>query len=158
VVLQNGRLWAGDIAQNIIGQSSEYTIEDAWNAAQQVGMDGEIGRLPMGMHTVLSEGAGSLSGGQKQRILIARSIVHKPRIVLLDEATSALDQKSQEKITTMLRGMNSTRIVIAHRLSTIVHADRIIVMDKGRIAQQGSYEELLRQDGPFARLVARQVV
>jgi NHLM bacteriocin system ABC transporter ATP-binding protein len=158
VVLQNGRLWAGDIAQNIIGQSSEYTIEDAWNAAQQVGMDGEIGRLPMGMHTVLSEGAGSLSGGQKQRILIARSIVHKPRIVLLDEATSALDQKSQEKITTMLRGMNSTRIVIAHRLSTIVHADRIIVMDKGRIAQQGSYEELLRQDGPFARLAARQVV
>lgn len=158
VVLQNGRLWAGDIAQNIIGQGGEYTMEDAWNAAQLVGMDGEISRLPMGMHTVLSEGAGSLSGGQKQRILIARSIVHKPRIVLLDEATSALDQKSQEKITTMLRGMNSTRIVIAHRLSTVVHADRIIVMDKGRIAQQGSYGELIRQEGPFARLAARQVV
>ncbi|UQZ83121.1 Alpha-hemolysin translocation ATP-binding protein HlyB [Paenibacillus konkukensis] len=158
VVLQNGRLWAGDIAQNIIGQGGEYTIDDAWNAAQLVGMDGEISRLPMGMHTVLSEGAGSLSGGQKQRILIARSIVHKPRIVLLDEATSALDQKSQENITTMLRGMSGTRIVIAHRLSTIVHADRIIVMDKGKIVQQGSYEELLRQEGAFARLAARQIV
>ncbi|ULL16059.1 NHLP bacteriocin export ABC transporter permease/ATPase subunit [Paenibacillus sp. H1-7] len=158
VVLQNGRLWAGDIAQNIIGQSSEYTVDDAWNAAQLVGMDEEIGRLPMGMHTVLSEGGGSLSGGQRQRILIARSIVHKPRIVLLDEATSALDQKSQEKITAMLRGMSSTRIVIAHRLSTIIHADRIIVMDKGKIVQQGSYEELLQQEGLFARLAARQVV
>ncbi|MEK8128735.1 NHLP bacteriocin export ABC transporter permease/ATPase subunit [Paenibacillus filicis] len=158
VVLQNGRLWAGDIAQNIIGQSSEYTIEDAWNAAQLVGMDEEIGRLPMGMHTVLSEGGGSLSGGQKQRILIARSIVHKPRIVLLDEATSALDQKSQEKITTMLRNMSSTRIVIAHRLSTIIHADRIVVMEQGRIVQQGSYTELIRQEGLFARLAARQVV
>ncbi|WP_248925950.1 NHLP bacteriocin export ABC transporter permease/ATPase subunit [Paenibacillus hamazuiensis] len=158
VVLQNGRLWAGDIAQNIIGQNSEYTVEDAWNAAELVGMAEEIGQLPMGMHTVLSEGAGSLSGGQKQRILIARSIVHNPRIVLLDEATSALDQKSQEKITEMLRGMNSTRIVIAHRLSTIVHADRIVVMDRGRIVQQGSYEELMRQEGLFARLALRQVV
>ncbi|WP_240422169.1 NHLP bacteriocin export ABC transporter permease/ATPase subunit [Paenibacillus periandrae] len=158
VVLQNGRLWAGDIAQNIIGQSSEYTVEDAWHAAQLVGLDEEIGQLPMGMHTVLPEGGGSLSGGQRQRILIARSIVHKPRIILLDEATSALDQTSQEKITTMLRSLSSTRIVIAHRLSTIIHADRIIVMDNGRIVQQGSYEELLRQEGLFARLAARQVV
>ncbi|MCP1358502.1 NHLP bacteriocin export ABC transporter permease/ATPase subunit [Aneurinibacillus migulanus] len=158
VVLQNGRVWSGDILQNIIGQSGDLTLNDAWDAAEAVGLDRDINQLPMGMHTVLSEDGGTFSGGQRQRILIARAIVHKPKIVLLDEATSALDQISQEKVTEMLKNMNATRIVIAHRLSTIVHADRIIVMDKGKIVQQGTYEELLAQEGLFARMARRQVV
>lgn len=158
VVLQNGRVWSGDILQNIIGQSSDLTLNDAWDAAEAVGLDRDINQLPMGMHTVLSEDDGTFSGGQRQRILLARAIVHKPKIVLLDEATSALDQISQEKVTEMLKNMNATRIVIAHRLSTIVHADRIIVMDKGKIVQQGTYKELLAKEGLFARMARRQVV
>ncbi|MFT9847138.1 NHLP bacteriocin export ABC transporter permease/ATPase subunit [Aneurinibacillus sp. REN35] len=158
VVLQNGRVWVGDILQNITGQSSDLTINDAWDAAEAVGLDRDINQLPMGMHTVLSEDGGTFSGGQRQRILIARAIVNKPKIVLLDEATSALDQISQEKVTQMLKNMNATRIVIAHRLSTIVHADRIIVMDKGKIVQQGTYEELSAQEGLFASMARRQVV
>ncbi|MEF3306248.1 NHLP bacteriocin export ABC transporter permease/ATPase subunit [Paenibacillus sp. GYB003] len=158
VVLQHGSLWAGDLADNIIGQSGGLTLDDAWNAAAAVGLDEDIAKLPMGMHTVLSDASGFLSGGQVQRILIARSIVHKPRIVFLDEATSALDQISQEKITRTLDRMNVTRVVIAHRLSTVRHADRIVVMERGRIVEEGTYEELIRRDGHFARMAARQVM
>lgn len=158
VVLQNGRVWAGDIAENIIGQSTDLSVEDAWTAAHAVGLDADISSLPMGMHTVLSEAGSTFSGGQRQRILLARAIVHKPTVLFLDEATSALDQISQEKITTMLQAMNSTRIVIAHRLSTIVHADRIIVMEKGKIVEQGTYEELLERGGVFAAMAQRQVI
>lgn len=158
VVLQNGSLWSGDLAQNIIGQEGLLTVEDAWTAAQMVGMDEEIAKLPMGMHTVLSDTGGLMSGGQKQRILIARAIVHKPRVVLLDEATSALDQVSQEKITVMLKRMKATRIVIAHRLSTIREADRILVMESGRIVEEGTYEQLLHRNGLFAAMASRQVV
>lgn len=158
VVLQNGTLWAGDIADNIIGQSGGYTLEDAWSAAQSVGLDEDIAKLPMGMHTMLSDASGFLSGGQAQRILIARSIVHKPRMVFLDEATSALDQLSQEKITRTLDRMNVTRVVIAHRLSTIRHADRIVVMDRGKIVEEGTYEDLMSSEGLFAKMAARQVM
>ncbi|WP_102348498.1 NHLP bacteriocin export ABC transporter permease/ATPase subunit [Bacillus sp. Marseille-P3661] len=158
VVLQNGTLWAGDIADNIIGQNGGLSLEDAWDAAQLVGLDEDISKLPMGMHTVLSDGSGFLSGGQVQRILIARAIVHNPRILFLDEATSALDQITQEKITTTLDRMNVTRIVIAHRLSTIRHADRIIVLESGRIVEEGSYDELIHLGGHFSKMAARQVM
>lgn len=156
VVLQDGKLMAGDIFTNIIG-SSLLTIEDAWRAADMAGLKSDIKAMPMGMHTVISEGGGTLSGGQRQRLLIARAMVNKPRILYFDEATSALDNRTQAIVGESLDSLQSTRIVIAHRLSTIMHADKIYVLDRGRIVQQGTYSELLNEDGVFAELAKRQL-
>lgn len=156
VVLQNGRVLSGDIFTNIVG-SAPLTEQDAWAAARSAGLDRDIEAMPMKMHTVLSEGGGGLSGGQRQRLLIARAIVHRPRMLLFDEATSALDNQTQAIVSESLEKLNATRIVIAHRLSTIMHADRIFVFDAGRIVQQGSYAELMEQDGPFRELASRQI-
>jgi len=105
----------------------------------------------MGMHTIIREGSGNISGGQKQRILIARSIASGPRILLMDEATSALDNATQSAVMKSLQMMDLTRIVIAHRLSTVRHADRIYVLDKGRVIETGTYEELVQREGWFSR-------
>ncbi|HET9210899.1 MAG TPA: NHLP bacteriocin export ABC transporter permease/ATPase subunit [Thermoanaerobaculia bacterium] len=156
VVLQTGRPMAGSLFSNIIG-SSNLGIDDAWEAARMAGLEEDIKAMPMGMHTVVSEGAETFSGGQKQRILIARAIVHRPRIVLFDEATSALDNRTQEVVSRSLERLKATRIVIAHRLSTIQNADRIYVVDGGRVVEEGSYQDLLRRGGPFARLAERQI-
>jgi ABC-type bacteriocin/lantibiotic exporter with double-glycine peptidase domain len=155
VVLQSGRLLADSLFANIVG-AANLTLEDAWDAASMAGLEADIKAMPMGMHTLLAEGSGGLSGGQRQRVLIARAIVRKPRILLFDEATSALDNETQAVITRSLDSLQATRLVIAHRLSTIVHADYIYVMDKGTIVQEGTYDALLRQDGPFAELARRQ--
>ena len=157
VVLQNASLMAGDIYSNIIGSSPTLTVEDAWNAARMVGIDEEIKAMPMGMHTVISEGGSNFSGGQRQRLLIARAIVNRPRILLFDEATSALDNRAQEVVSRSLEGLQATRIVIAHRLSTVVKADRIYVFEKGRIVQVGTYQNLINAPGPFAELARRQL-
>ncbi|MEO1653824.1 MAG: ATP-binding cassette domain-containing protein, partial [Bacteroidota bacterium] len=109
------------------------------------------------MHTIIGEGSSTLSGGQKQRLLIARTLVHKPRLVIFDEATSALDNRTQAIITTSLNKLQATRIVIAHRLSTIQDVDKIFVFDKGRIVQSGTYDELMAVEGPFRELAARQI-
>ena len=114
--------------------------------------------MPMGMHTIISEGNGGISGGQKQRLMIARAIAPNPKILMFDEATSALDNITQKKISRALDGLKCTRIVIAHRLSTIRHCDRIIVLDNGKIVEDGSYDELLSRGGLFAELVSRQRV
>ncbi len=156
VVLQNGRVFDGDIFTNIIG-SSPLTLDDAWAAARAAGFNRDIEAMPMGMNTVISEGGGGLSGGQRQRLLIARAIVHKPRILLFDEATSALDNETQAIVGRSLEQLNATRIVIAHRLSTIIHADQIFVLDQGRIVQSGTYETLIAQDGKFRDLAQRQI-
>ncbi|MFH8385397.1 NHLP bacteriocin export ABC transporter permease/ATPase subunit [Kitasatospora sp. NPDC018058] len=157
VVLQNGALLAGDIKANIVG-STNHTLDDAWAAAEMAGIDKDIAAMPMGMNTVLSEGTSTLSGGQRQRLMIARALVSRPRIVFFDEATSALDNPTQRLVTESTRRLNATRVVIAHRLSTVAEADRIIVMDQGRVVQQGRYEELLAdRDGLFARLAHRQM-
>jgi ABC-type bacteriocin/lantibiotic exporters, contain an N-terminal double-glycine peptidase domain len=121
------------------------------------GLEEDIKAMPMGMHTVISEGAETFSGGQRQRLLIARAVVHRPRIILFDEATSALDNRTQEVVSRSLERLKATRIVIAHRLSTIVNADRIYVMQGGRVVEAGTYQELVAQGGLFAELVARQV-
>ncbi len=112
--------------------------------------------MPMGMHTVIEEGTSTLSGGQRQRILIARALVGRPRVVFLDEATSALDNQSQRVVAESLLRMKATRVVIAHRLTTIAEADQIIVMDGGQVVQQGTYDELIEQEGLFAGLARRQ--
>jgi len=157
VVLQRGALLAGSIKTNIVG-SGNYTLEDAWEAAEMAGIAPDIEALPMGMQTVLSEGTNTLSGGQRQRLMIARALVSRPRIVLLDEATSALDNPTQRLVAESTRKLNSSRLVVAHRLSTVADADKIVVLDQGKVVQQGRYEELLAdQDGLFARLASRQM-
>ncbi len=157
VVLQDGRVNQGSIAENIIGTSGA-SLEDAWTAARMAGLAGDIEAMPMGMHTVLVEGAQTLSGGQRQRLLLARALVGRPRLVILDEATSALDNRTQEVVTTSLERLHCTRIVIAHRLSTIIKADRIVVIDGGRIVESGPYETLMISDGPFQALARRQLM
>lgn len=156
VVLQNGQLMAGDILSNIIG-SLPLTIDDAWQAAEMVGLADDIRSMPMGMHTLISERASNISGGQRERIMIARAIVHRPRIIMFDEATSALDNRTQAMVIESLTKLKATRIVVAHRLSTVRNADVIYVLDKGKIVEQGTYEELLAAKGLFAAQASRQM-
>ena len=156
VVLQNGQLMTGDIFSNITG-SSLMSQEDAWIAAESAGVADDIRSMPMGMFTMVSEGGSTLSGGQRQRIMIARAIAHRPRILFFDEATSALDNHTQSLVTESLDRLNATRIVIAHRLSTVMNADRIIVMESGRIVEMGTYEQLMLTNGSFAELARRQM-
>ena len=155
-VTQDGSLFQGDIYSNIVISAPELTPQAAWEAAEMAGIADDIRAMPMGMHTVISEGQGGISGGQKQRLMIARAVAPKPKILMFDEATSALDNKTQKQVSDALDGMKSTRIVIAHRLSTIKNCDRILVMDKGTIIEDGSYDELIAKNGLFAELVARQ--
>lgn len=156
VVVQNARVASGSIFDNIVG-SAPLTIDDAWEAARGAGLAEDIAQMPMGMHTVVSEGGANLSGGQRQRLLIARAIVRKPRIFLFDEATSGLDNLTQAVVSRTLGALQSTRIVIAHRLSTIVNANRIFVMEKGVLVQSGPYSELANQQGPLRELIKRQL-
>lgn len=155
-VMQNGKLFNGDIFANIVISAPWLTLDDAWEAAELAGIADDIRAMPMGMHTVISEGSGGISGGQRQRLMIARAIVPKPKILMFDEATSALDNITQKQVSDALDSLKSTRIVIAHRLSTIRHCDRIIVLDNGKITEDGTYDELISKGGYFAELVARQ--
>lgn len=157
-VIQNGKLFAGSIFSNIIVSAPWLTMADAWKAAELADIADDIRDMPMGMQTIIAEGGGGISGGQKQRLMIARAVVNNPRILMLDEATSALDNITQKKVSDALDSLKCTRIVIAHRLSTIQHCDRIIVLDKGKIAEDGTFDELIAQNGIFAGLVARQRV
>ncbi|WP_114296576.1 NHLP bacteriocin export ABC transporter permease/ATPase subunit [Anaerobacterium chartisolvens] len=157
VVLQNGQLMSGSIFDNIVGANPALTINDAWEAARMVGIEEDIKEMPMGMHTFISEGAGTISGGQKQRIMIARAIINKPKIIFFDEATSALDNRTQAIVSKSLDHIQATRVVIAHRLSTIINCNKIIVMDQGRIVESGTYQELMLNKGIFADLAKRQL-
>ena len=155
-VMQDGRLFSGSIFDNIVISAPTLKLEEAWEAAEIAGIADDIRDMPMGMHTVLQDGGGTISGGQRQRLMIARAIAPKPRILIFDEATSALDNITQRKVSEALDKMKCTRIVIAHRLSTIRHCDRILVIDGGKIAEDGTYEELIAKNGIFAELVERQ--
>ena len=155
-VMQEGDLFGGSIFENITISAPQLTLEDAWKAAEIAGIADDIRAMPMGMHTVLQEGGGGISGGQRQRLMIARAVAPRPKLLLLDEATSALDNITQKQVSEALDAMKCTRIVIAHRLSTIRHCDRILVLDGGKIAEDGTYEELIEKNGIFADLVARQ--
>jgi ATP-binding cassette subfamily C protein len=156
VVLQSGRLMSGDLFTNIVGASSA-TLDDAWEAARMAGLEDDINAMPMGMHTVISEGGGTLSGGQRQRLLIARAIVQRPRILYFDEATSALDNRTQAIVGSSLQRLQATRVVVAHRLSTILHADTIYVVHGGEIVEKGNYQSLMALGGHFTELAKRQL-
>ena len=158
VVMQNGKLFTGDIFSNIIISAPWLTMDEAWHAAELSGIAEDIRRMPMGMHTMISEGSGGISGGQRQRLMIARAIAPKPKVLMFDEATSALDNLTQKTVSESLDSLKCTRIVIAHRLSTIKQCDRILVLDKGKIIEDGTYEKLIQRGGFFAELVARQRV
>ena len=155
-VMQNGKLFNGDIYSNITISAPWLTMDQAWEAAEIAGIADDIRQMPMKMFTMISEGQGSISGGQRQRLLIARAVASKPSILMFDEATSALDNLTQKHVSEALDRMKCTRIVIAHRLSTIRQCDRIIMLEDGKIIEDGTYEELLKKNGKFAEMVERQ--
>jgi len=155
--LQSGSLFTGDLFHNITITAPWATHDDAWEALRMACLDEDVRRMPMGLHTVVSEGGGGFSGGQKQRILIARALISNPEIIFFDEATSALDNISQKAVSDNLDQLMCTRVVIAHRLSTIRHCDRIIVLDKGKIAEEGTFEELMENKGLFYEMSIRQL-
>lgn len=155
-VMQDGKLFQGSIYENISIGAPGLSMDQVWEAAEMAGIAEDIRRMPMGMHTIIAGTGGSMSGGQKQRLMIARAVAPKPKILFLDEATSALDNITQKRVSKSLDKLNCTRIVVAHRLSTIRHCDRILVLDQGKIIEDGSYWELMEKQGFFAELVERQ--
>ncbi len=155
-VTQNGTLFTGDIYSNITISVPQLTLDEAWEAAEIAGIADDIREMPMGMQTLVLEGGGGISGGQKQRLMIARAIAPKPSVLIFDEATSALDNKTQKQVSEALDKLKCTRIVIAHRLSTIKNCDRILVLEGGKIIEDGTYDELIEHNGFFASLVERQ--
>ena len=156
VVSQDDKLFAGDIYSNIVICAPQLGVDSAWRAAEIAGIADDIRKMPLGMNTYITEGSGGISGGQKQRIMIARAVAPGPKILIFDEATSALDNMTQKKVSQALDSLNCTRIVIAHRLSTIKNCDRILVMDDGRIVEDGTYDELVAKKGLFVSLIEHQ--
>ena len=142
ICMQDGQLIEGTIRDNIIFSDPQLTDEDAWEAARMAALDKDIRKFPLGMDTPITVDGKGVSGGQRQRILIARALVRKPKVLFLDEATSALDNISQHIVIDNLAKLKCTRIVIAHRLSTFQQCNRIIVLKDGRVADDGSFEEL----------------
>ena len=157
VVLQNGKLIAGSIFDNITITAPGASIKEVNQVIEAVGLKDDISSMPMGVHTVLSESGNTISGGQQQRILIARSIMNHPSILFFDEATSALDNITQSKVCAHLDTMNVTRIVIAHRLSTIKNCDRILVLEKGQLVEEGNFDSLMAKKGLFYKMASRQI-
>ena len=155
--LQSGSLFTGDLFHNITITAPWATEDDAWEALRLASIDEDVRRMPMQLHTVVSESGGGFSGGQKQRLLIARALIGRPSILFFDEATSALDNISQKQVADNLEQLACTRIIIAHRLSTIRHCDRIIVLDRGHIAEEGTFDELMERKGLFYEISQRQL-
>lgn len=155
VVLQHASLSLGDIYSNITGNTPRPQ-DVVWEALRLAGIEDEVRAMPMGLMTLIPDGGASLSGGQRQRLLIARALIHRPKILLFDEATSALDSRAQRCVSESVATLHATRVVIAHRLSTVREADVIVVLDRGRVVETGTYADLLAQGGVFARLAAQQ--
>lgn len=156
VCLNSTGLISGDIYSNITLTKPDAAIEEVNAAVEAAGLAETIAELPMGIHTPINQENCTLSGGQRQRVLIARAILAKPSILIFDEATSALDNNTQAKITENLNRLKCTKIIVAHRLSLVRSCDRILVMDKGVIVQEGTYDELSNTDGLLQQLMKRQ--
>ncbi|MCC8161202.1 MAG: ATP-binding cassette domain-containing protein [Oscillospiraceae bacterium] len=157
-VMQTAGLISGDIYSNIVLTKPDADLSEVEEAVEAAGLARDIAALPLGLHTPISEENCTLSGGQRQRILIARAIISKPAILILDEATSALDNVTQAHITRSINALDCTKIIVAHRLSTVRECDRILVLDKGKIAESGTFEELSKADGLFKKMLSRQVI
>jgi ATP-binding cassette subfamily C protein len=157
VVLQDGQLISGSIHENITITAPQAKMDRVKAVIKEVGLEEDIASMPMGIHTVLSEEGGTISGGQKQRILIARAIIGKPKVIFFDEATSALDNTTQAKVCESLERLRATRLVIAHRLSTVEHCDRILVLENGKLIEEGNFKELMEKKGRFYQLAIRQM-
>ena len=157
MVVQDASLRPQTILDNIIGTGEHLTVEDAWRAARIASVGEDIAAMPMGMHTITSEGSATFSGGQAQRIMLASALVRNPSVLLLDEATNWLDNETQSKVMAEIEKLSMTRIVSAHRLSTIRRANRIFVLQGGRIVQQGSFDELIAEEGVFKEMTLRQM-
>lgn len=158
VVEQNGRLFQGSILSNIQIAAPDISQQELWATLEKAGIADDIREMPMGIHTVISEGEGGLSGGQRQRLVIARALAHKPKLLFFDEATSALDNITQKVVSDTLDSLDCTRVVIAHRLSTVKNCNRIIVMNEGQIVEEGTYDELIKKQGFFAELAVKQML
>ena len=158
IVAQDTVLLSGSVRENILYSMPDASDEALRRVARAAHAEEFIVQLPEGYDTLLGERGAKLSGGQRQRIAIARAFLRDPRILILDEATSALDSESEYLIQDALRQLmrSRTSVVIAHRLSTILHADRIVVMDQGRIVQVGPHAQLLAEGGLYGRLYERQ--
>ena len=157
MVVQDASLRPQTILDNIIGTGNDLTVEDAWRAARLASVESDIAEMPMGMYTITSEGSSAFSGGQTQRIMLAAALVRNPSVLLLDEATNWLDNGTQTRVMDEIENLSVTRIVSAHRLSTIQRATRIYVLEKGRVIQQGTFEELWEQEGIFRDMALRQM-
>lgn len=158
IVLQDNSVFSGTILQNLQIACPHATEDEIWKALEMAELKNDIARMPLGLHTIISEQAQTISIGQKQRIMIARAILNNPQIYLFDEATSALDNITQERICSNLSKIHATRITIAHRLSTVIHCDRIIVMEQGKIVEVGNYQQLMDNKSYFYRLVQHQTL
>jgi NHLM bacteriocin system ABC transporter ATP-binding protein len=156
-VLETSGLVPGSLYENIAG-TSPLSRQQVDEAVRMAGLEADVAAMPMGLETFVMEGGGQVSGGQRQRVMIARALVRKPRLIFFDEATSALDNRTQAIVGASMAAMNATRIVIAHRLSTVRDADRILVIERGRIVESGTYDELMAGKGAFYRLAQRQLL
>jgi ABC-type bacteriocin/lantibiotic exporter with double-glycine peptidase domain len=156
-VLESSSLLPGSLYENIAG-SAPLTPEQVMEAVRLAGLEADVAAMPMGLNSVVTEGASQISGGQRQRVMIARALVKRPRLLFFDEATSALDNRTQAIVAESMAKTNASRIVIAHRLSTIRDVDRIIVLEDGRIGETGTYDELMAKGGAFQRLAQRQLL
>jgi ABC-type multidrug transport system fused ATPase/permease subunit len=157
MIVQDNAIFSGTILENIALGDPSPAFERVLEAARLADAHDFVTALPRGYATTLGEGGEGLSGGQRQRINIARALYRGPRILIMDEATSALDAVSEARIVKNLRARRGTTIVIAHRLNTVMHADRIVVLDRGRIVEQGTHAELLARRGHYGRLFAKQL-
>ncbi|MBH8567588.1 ABC transporter ATP-binding protein [Microvirga sp. STS02] len=160
-VTQDTQLFAGTIRENLRFVAPNATDEECLLALRQAAADTLLARAPLGLDTVIGEGGVKVSGGEKQRLSIARALLRKPTLMVFDEATSALDSLTEEEIGKTVRELSGSRqhmtILIAHRLSTILHADRIFVLERGHIAEQGGHAELLAQKGLYYAMWRQQI-
>jgi NHLM bacteriocin system ABC transporter ATP-binding protein len=156
-VLEDSALFPGSLYENIVG-SEPIPREQVMQAVRLAGLESDIAAMPMGLASAVTEGGSQISGGQRQRVMIARALVRHPRLLFFDEATSALDNRTQALVGKSIDGLNSTRLVVAHRLSTIRAANRILVMEAGRIVESGTYHELMARGGTFVHLARRQLL
>ena len=159
-VFQFSKLFPGTITANVsFGSTREVTEEDIWRALDQACIGDYVRTLPLGLNTEITESNScGFSGGQRQRLLIARALVSRPNVLILDEATSALDNVTQKKVLDMVNELPATVIMVAHRLSTVMGFDRIYMLEDGLIVEEGTYDELMEQNGKFAELVRKQLI